>query len=134
MLYTGAKKGVPKNGMRTVAVIEDDEILAGSLRQLFEADGARAFAFPDAPPVEELAGMHPDLVILDCILMTTSGPDYLKELRGNPELAEVPVIMTTGCDALYESLKELESEHVAVLRKPLGGAELKETARRLSAA
>lgn len=118
--------------MRTVAVIEDDEILAGSLQQLFEADGARAVAYPDPPPVEELAGMHPDLVILDCILTTTSGPDYLKKLRENANLADVPVILTTGCDALFDSLKELESDRVAVLRKPLGGAELKETARRLS--
>lgn len=119
--------------MRTVAVIEDDEILAASLRQLFEAEGDKAVAFADAPPVEELAGIHPDLVILDCLLTTTSGPDYLKELRGNAELADVPVIMTTGCEALFDSLKELESEHVAVLRKPLAGAELRETARRLSA-
>lgn len=120
--------------MKTVAVIEDDEMLAGSLRQLFEAEGDKAVAYPDPPPVEELAGVHPDLVILDCLLTTTSGPDYLRELRGNPELADVPVIMTTGCDALYESLKELESKHVAVLRKPLGGAEIKAAARRLSAA
>ncbi len=134
MLYTGTKKGDPQYGMRTVAVIEDDEVLAGSLRQLFEADGARAIAYPDPPPVEELAGLHPDLVILDCILATTSGPDYLKELRANAELSQVPVIMTTGCDALFDSLKELESDRVAVLRKPLGGAQLKETAKRLSGA
>ena len=120
--------------MSKIAVIEDDEILAGSLQQLFEAEGSQALLFVDPPPVEELAQSHPDLIVLDCILTTTSGPDYLRSLRDHPELSHVPVIVTTGHDELFDSLAELESEHVAVLKKPLTAPVLRETARRLHAA
>lgn len=118
--------------MKTVAVIEDDEVLAVSLQQIFEKEGYAAVCFPDPPSVEELATVHPDLVVLDCILTTTSGPDYLKQLQGHPDLSHVPVIVTTGYDELFESLSELESERVAVLRKPLNGPKLRETADRLA--
>src|SRR4051794_25435226 len=105
--------------MKMVAVIEDDHALASSLRHLFESDGLNAVCFPDPPPLDELLLMHPDLIILDCILATTSGPDYLQALRKDPDLRNVPVIVTTGFDGLFDSLAELESSTVTVLHKPL---------------
>ncbi len=40
---------------------------------------------------------RPDLVYLDLQLPHSSGLDVLAEVRSDPELAEVPIVMITGC-------------------------------------
>jgi DNA-binding response OmpR family regulator len=55
---------------------------------------------------------RPDLVLLDPQLPRTNGEDILAELRGDPELADVPVVILTSTKteaAIVES-RELDAD------------------------
>ncbi len=40
----------------------------------------------------------PDLILLDVMMPAMDGMEFLKYLRGDPKLAEIPVILMTGMD------------------------------------
>lgn len=63
-----------------ITVIEDGEKALAYLRQ----DGIHA----SAPP--------PDLILLDLNLVPISGLDVLAEVRSNPRLAHIPVLVISG--------------------------------------
>jgi CheY-like chemotaxis protein len=60
---------------------------------------------------------HPDLVLLDLILPGISGQDVLKEIRGDPELRKIPVVVMTGADEATANPSLLDVE--GFLRKPI---------------
>ena len=45
----------------------------------------------------------PDLVLMDCNLSDRNGLDILAEIRSNPLLVDLPIIMTSGIDLSDES-------------------------------
>jgi two-component system, chemotaxis family, response regulator Rcp1 len=60
---------------------------------------------------------HPDLVLLDLILPGISGQEVLKLIRGNPELAKIPVVVMTAADEASVRPSTLDVE--GFLRKPI---------------
>lgn len=46
--------------------------------------------------VSQVGGIRPDLILLDAMMPEMDGPATLKELRGNPLLALVPIIFMTA--------------------------------------
>lgn len=109
---------------RNIVVIEDDEPLAAAMRDALLSCGARVAVFHDPPDPESLSVHKPDLLIVDCILKTTSGPDYLLHIQQFDNLAKVPVIVTTGVIELADVLMQSEYRYT-VLEKPFSMVQLK---------
>jgi CheY-like chemotaxis protein len=92
-------------------VLEDEEYQVSILQ-----DGKDAFA--------RVKSMVPDLLILDLKLGDMSGQEVLKQLKGDPATADIPVIVYTAAVLEADEVSELIHNdpnfytRVNLLRKP----------------
>jgi DNA-binding response OmpR family regulator len=107
-----------------VLVVEDDPSVRGLLHTLLSAEGYEVSTASDG-----LAGLvkatasKPALVLLDLMMPDLGGVRVLEELRDDPELADIPVIVVTGkVDAVPGMRALLGDDNVFV--KPFAVAEL----------
>jgi CheY-like chemotaxis protein len=79
-----------------ILVCDDD----ANLRELVRAVLGPGHSFIEAADGNEALlvarELHPDLIVLDLMLPGLSGFDVLKEIRSDPALAEIPVIVITA--------------------------------------
>jgi DNA-binding response OmpR family regulator len=80
-----------------ILVVEDDPSVRGLLQTLLSAEGYEVVTASDG-----LAGLvkatssPPALVLLDLMMPDLGGVRVLEEMRDDPELADIPVIVVTG--------------------------------------
>jgi chemotaxis family two-component system response regulator Rcp1 len=86
--------------------------------------GAAALSFLREGPGHEPAG-RPDLIVLDLNLPRKDGRQVLTELRGDPGLAEIPVVILTASRADADVLHAFELRANGHLRKPPSPEELR---------
>lgn len=80
-----------------VLLVEDEINIIEALRFLLSREGWTVDTHSDgADAVARIRALRPDLVVLDHMLPGKSGLDILTELRGDPELAALPVLMLTA--------------------------------------
>jgi DNA-binding response OmpR family regulator len=107
-----------------VLVMEDDPSVRGLLQTLLAAEGYDVTTASDG-----LAGLvaasarPPALVLLDLVMPDLGGLRVLEELKKDPKLSAVPVIVVTG---QIEAVPQLRSElgDDSVFLKPFGVTEL----------
>ena len=105
------------DGHRVALVIEDDTSASELIRRWLEKSQYEIVTTATASEGIALAQeRRPDLILLDLQLHDGSGWDVLSRLRGEPELNEIPVILTTVDDDRRRGLGAGASEH---LTKPL---------------
>ncbi len=91
--------------MRHVLVAEDDIHLRASMQHLLEEAGYRvSTATNGMDALRLLSGFRPDLVILDLMMPTFSGWEFLRELRSHPTNAKTPVLVASAIDVKPEGL------------------------------
>jgi DNA-binding response OmpR family regulator len=107
-----------------VLVVEDDPSVLGLLRTLLTAEGyAVATASDGLAALEQAAAAPPALVLLDLQMPDLGGVRVLEELRSDPVLSQVPVIVVTGqLDAVPAVQALLGDDNVFV--KPFAVTEL----------
>jgi len=92
-------------GPPKVMVVDDDRTMVTLLRTLLELDGYQVVQPKNAASVlESIAAERPDLVLMDVFLKGNDGIDLVRSLRKLPELAQTPVVMTSGMDVSEQSL------------------------------
>lgn len=80
-----------------VVLVEDEPNIAEAIRFLLSNDGWRVETLANGTSaVGVIRAARPDLVILDVMLPGRSGFEILHDLRGDPELADLPVLMLTA--------------------------------------
>jgi len=87
-----------------------------------------------ATALEAVARVAPDLVVLDVMLPGRSGLEILRDLRGRPATAELPILMLTAKGQAKDRETALELGADAYLTKPFSNAELLATVTRLAEA
>jgi CheY-like chemotaxis protein len=83
------------NVMHTVLVVEDEEELRESMRDLLEDDGFVVVTARDGrEALDALARIdHLCVVLLDLLMPRMNGWEFLDELRARPQLTHVPVVV-----------------------------------------
>ena len=118
---------------RVVLLVEDDPGIAGLVRFRLEregydvrhaADGEQAVSEFDNP-------VAPDLVLMDVMLPYRNGYELLKELRGRPALAKVPVLMLTSRGREQDVVQGLAGGANDYVVKPFRPVELMARVRKL---
>jgi CheY-like chemotaxis protein len=69
---------------------------------------------------------RPDLVLLDLNLPRKSGAEVLAEIKGDPELSTIPVIVLTTSEAEEDVLRSYKSHANAYITKPVDFDRFKE--------
>lgn len=82
---------------RRVTLIEDERNIIEAIRFILARDGwdVRTHSNGD-DAVATVRAQRPDLLILDVMLPGRSGFDILQEIRGDPEMNGLPVLMLTA--------------------------------------
>lgn len=81
----------------TVLVIDDDEFQCMLLKKILEESGfAVRIATSGEQGLEILDKSKLDIVLLDVMMPGLSGIETLRQLKNDPELADIPVIMVSG--------------------------------------
>ena len=110
--------------MARILVADDDEVMLGLIRTLMELEGNEVITVTrpeDIVPVvknEDLA-----MVFMDYHLAGGNSITALKELKSDPVLQQIPVLVTSGMDREHECLT---AGAEGFLLKPFRPAELLE--------
>ena len=107
-----------------VLVVEDDPSVRGLLQTLLSAEGYQVATASDGlAGLVKASSQPPALVLLDLMMPDLGGVRVLEEMRDDPELAQVPVIVVTGKVDAIASMRELLGEDNVFL-KPFAVREL----------
>jgi len=100
-----------------VFIVDDDQAVRDSLRDLFESIGLRVEVFASAPEI--LQAKRPDApccLVLDVRLPGPSGLDFQREL--NERNVIVPIVFLTGHGDIPMSVRAMKAGAVEFLTKP----------------
>ena len=80
-----------------VLLIEDEPNIIEAVRYILSRDGWAVDTHADgATALAAVARRLPDVIVLDAMLPGRSGFDVLRDLRGDPATAAIPVLMLTA--------------------------------------
>jgi DNA-binding response OmpR family regulator len=107
-----------------VLVVEDDPSVRGLLHTLLSAEGYEVATASDGlAGLVKASASKPALVLLDLMMPDLGGVRVLEELRDDPALADIPVIVVTGKVDAVPGMRDLLGED-NVFVKPFAVAEL----------
>ena len=107
-----------------VLVVDDQEDIRETLREVIEMAGCESLAAANGVEALRLLEQHrPCLIVLDLLMPVMSGEEMLDEMRKQPELAEVTVLIST-------SAPDLAPAGLPILPKPIDIARLWDWMRR----
>lgn len=88
--------------MKKILLVDDDQDLVFALATVLSSKGFKVeTAGSRLEGMEKVVGFSPDLVILDVNMETPSaGFEMNRQMRTNPELRHIPIIMLTGIDVM----------------------------------
>ena len=121
-----------------IFVVEDDDSIRNLTRMHLQMNSfGNVYSVSDAEGAWILANrIHPDVVILDLMLPGVDGLTFLKELRNDPGLKDVIVIIITAKDDEDDIIAGLEAGADDYITKPFSSnlllARLKAQLRRLA--
>lgn len=116
---------------KTVLIVEDEEDAAELFAEMMRVSGFRVLKTSRGEPAISLMNSDkPDIVLLDIMMPEISGLDILRQMRRDPNLAGIPVIVVTAKSMLADIKNGMEAGANTYLTKPVGFQELKEAVER----
>ncbi|GAB4460428.1 MAG: cell-cycle response regulator DivK [Anaerolineales bacterium] len=117
---------------KTVFIIEDEEDAAELFAEMMRISGFRVLKTSRSEPaIAMMSSDKPDLVLLDIMMPEISGLDILRQMRRDPNLANIPVIVVTAKGMPTDIKNGMEAGASTYLTKPVGFLELKEAVERV---
>jgi len=99
---------------RRILLAEDDRLLRKAAEATLKRKGFTVFTAEDGEEAFRLAKAElPDLVLLDLIMPKRQGFDVLRDLKGCPETANIPVIVLSNLGQERDIQQAMESGAVA---------------------
>ncbi|MCG6987042.1 MAG: response regulator [Gemmatimonadetes bacterium] len=93
---SGSKQAASPRAKR-VLIVDDEPDVIGYLEMLLNDAGYETFTAGDGTTALEMARRErPDLVTLDISMPRASGTRFYKEVKKDPELAPIPVVIVTA--------------------------------------
>lgn len=113
--------------MKKKIIIVDDKVTIGTIIAAY-LSGEYDFEYfsNPLPCIERLEkGKLPDLIISDIMMPNMKGDLFLKFLKGDPKLNQIPVVMLSSEDSSSERVRLLENGAEDYIVKPFNPMELK---------
>lgn len=111
---------------KTVLIIEDEPDAAELFAEMMRVSGFRVVKITSsAPAMDLLTREKPDLVILDIMMPDISGLDILRDMRRDPALTNIPVVVVSAKGTPADIKTGIDAGASTYLTKPVGYLELK---------
>lgn len=102
-----------------ILVVEDDQSVQNLLTVLLEGEGYEVIAARDGlEGLVKVELQHPSLMILDLMMPNVSGDRVLEEIRSDPRLSSVPVLVVSGRHDVHQVFDPIVGRD-NVIPKPL---------------
>lgn len=112
-------------GAAHILVVDDDDRIRTLLKRFLTEHGFRTSMAADAKEARRLMGaVDFDLLILDVMMPELSGTEICRQVRGTPELADLPIIMLTAKAEELDRVVGLELGADDYVTKPFSPREL----------
>ena len=119
--------------MKTILLIEDEGALQKTLGDVLSKEGYKILAALDGEVGARLAKEKtPDLILLDLVLPKMTGLEVLKQLRGDEETKDIPVIVLTNSEDMQDIQQVMDLGATTYLVK--SNYELQEVVQRVKTA
>jgi CheY-like chemotaxis protein len=82
--------------MKKVLLVDDDKDFIESTKAVLEEKYEVVVAYDGDEGIEKARAESPDLIILDVIMPAEDGFTAAEQLKGDPELSKIPVMMLTS--------------------------------------
>jgi two-component system, cell cycle response regulator DivK len=103
-----------------ILVIEDNEQNLYLIRYILEDSGYEVFSAADGQEgIDRAASLLPDMILLDIQLPFMDGYAVARKLRGNPDLAETPIVAVTSYAMPGDREKAIEAGCSGYIEKPI---------------
>lgn len=104
---------------KLVLVVEDEDNIAAALEFIVEREGLRHHRVADGDQaLGAIRAMRPDTVLLDVMLPGASGFDICQDVRKDPDLRHVRIIMMTARGSAQQQSRCIEAGADDFIPKP----------------
>ncbi len=87
----------PKKSAKTILIVEDDDVLLRTLYLVFHKTGFTIATATDGDTALKMVlRLKPSLVLLDLLLPKMNGFDFLKNIKADPALKTIPIIVLSN--------------------------------------
>lgn len=108
-----------------VLVIDDDPVILAVLDALLAVEGFRvAIAESALDAWDRVNDQRPDAILLDLEMPYVHGVDFLRDLRADPWLGEIPILVHTGHETPALRKSCLDAGATRFINKGLNGSEV----------
>jgi CheY-like chemotaxis protein len=105
---------------RLVLVVEDDDDVRQSLREMLEEEGYRVITAGDGSEgLQQLRAARPCLVLLDLLMPRMNGFELLAAVKADSTMAPVPPIVVISAGDVGSRSRALQAGAARFLPKPL---------------
>jgi len=116
---------------KTVLIVEDEADAAELFAEMMRVSGFRVRKTSSSTPaLSMMTEEKPDIVLLDIMMPDVSGLDILRQMRHDPALAAIPVVVVSAKSMPADIRNGMEAGASTYLTKPVGFLELKEAVER----
>lgn len=99
--------GYPKGHIR-VLIVDDDRAIAELLCNVLDGAGYQTYTAHNARAALQIAlREHPALVLSDWLMPDITGYELMRQLRQNPETADIPVVLMSSQRPDFAALRGL---------------------------
>lgn len=118
-----------------ILLVQDDDWLRRSYRTNLQLDGFTVREAADGEQALRLARQRrPTIIVLDLMLPVMDGWEALGELKTDPSLRDIPVVILTASAEECDELRALERGALAFVAKPVAVDDLIGVIRRVLSA
>lgn len=108
-----------------VLVVDDSPETLGMLNDVLDAEGLTVLVALEGSQALTIArNITPDIILLDAIMPNMDGFETCRQLKGNIDIAHIPVIFMTGLSDSESVVKGFEAGGVDYVTKPVNTDEL----------
>jgi DNA-binding response OmpR family regulator len=114
------------HSQKVIMIIEDEPDAAELFAEMMRLNGFRVIkTYTSTPALTLIKQEKPDLILLDIMMPDISGLDVLRYMRGEPDLASIPVVVISARATPTDVRAGLEAGASKYLTKPVGYVDLK---------
>jgi CheY-like chemotaxis protein len=86
-----------KDGQTHVLIIDDNEDILSMLQAMLQHQGYQTTALDKTYElIQKIEDLQPDIILMDKLLSGSDGCEYCKQLKADPDLSKIPVVMISA--------------------------------------